>query len=132
PSRPKGDKVAPRSSPNHSRLPLALRGPSQILPTALASCAVRQFGFDGWAEQLICAGLYGHRRGSARNASVASVPSPDCPAQAATAALVTAVNFAGAIGAPTSSFITTWPHNSAGIKRSQLKAGAPVSSPSYC
>src|SRR5260370_33686437 len=94
-------KLAPRSSPNHSRLPLASRGPSQILLTAPTSCEVKQFGFAGWAEQLICAGLYVHRRGSARNPSVVRVPSPECPGTVATAALVTAATFAAAIAAPT-------------------------------
>src|SRR5260370_18007222 len=93
-------KLAPRSSPNHSRLPLASRGPSQILLTAPTSCEVKQFGFAGWSEQLICAGLYVHRRGSARNPSVVTGPSPESPAQAPTTPLVTAVNLPRATTPP--------------------------------
>src|SRR5262249_16025437 len=119
-------RTPPRSRPNHSRRPLLSRGPSQILLTALTSCELRQLGFDDWAEQLICAGSNVHRRGSERNASVARPPSPVWPAQAATAAVVTAVNLAGEIGAPTSCFIATSPHRSAGLKRSQFNAGRPA------
>src|SRR5262249_9496821 len=70
---------------------------------------------------------YVHFRGSLMRPSV----TPSLASHAATAALVAAVSFAALIGPPAVLLRTTCGHSSDGMKRSQLIAGAPMTSPSY-
>src|SRR6185437_17160199 len=89
------EKSLPRSSGNQIRSPLALRGPSHILLTAVASDGVRQLGAAGapGAPQMLALASKLQVRGSSMMPSAA----PSLASQAATAACCTAASFAGEI-----------------------------------
>src|SRR6266511_2305394 len=126
PASPRSE--APRSRPNHNRLPVvALTGPSQILRTALASAGVRHVAGSLPGLQIDSVGSYLHFLGSLITPSA----TPSSASQAAIAALVTAFIFAVLIGPPSSCRIMICGHSSDEMKRSQLIAGEAITSPSY-
>ena len=121
-------KDAPGSSPYHRNSPCVPRAPRQICRTASASWLARQVPSVGapgrphtnkWGSNR-------HWRGSLMTPSI----TPSSPSHALMAAAVTAVSLVCGTGSPTSRFMTTSGQSSAGMKRSQLNAGAPARIPS--
>ena len=105
PSRMK--KSLPRSSPNQILLSRTLRGPSQILSTAVASAAVRQADAGAVGRpQMLAVALNLHVRGSSMMPST----TPSAASQAWIADFWTWTSLAGSIAAPVNCFMAIWPH----------------------